>query len=845
MKERRVILDVNFLVQRNAASRLDILRKCGCTFVLLDQLVYEICTSDRAATAWGDVQQTLMPFADAIEVWKHGGVLLAEEYRSQTAMLSPVDEQRTSAVRKWFRSRKTYVPPDLADLAADDHKKREVDTPDAALDECVKVATKRLDLIKALQRASSRGEAVVETVARAFVDDPEGIAEFLRGFRQARQGSTSPNDGGAGLERWFAYQHARSFRALACVYLLCYHGKIKRNKTDTGWERDDAYERFVNTCLDYEYAALLAYADAIATNEIRDLYKLCRWTHGDSKVILTSANIAGASVPEGDISVAAYFAWERNGHGDGHTIYDWLEGERERYDAAWQVLCSASRGPAPKQKPVIRSGGKLMYTSHPSNNAIQAAIPHNPADAVRQRHTVSYAVLSELHDTVWSLAKLVATKRPDLIPFFATGGIPIVFAVMYVLSDRWHFDLTDGSHFHMFPGLAWGGKFDSKTTLDYFVEEFGSILKAIIAAKGTARVLSIDTTNTGNSTRRFVRAMEELCERNQIANPESIVLDVIAIVDRSRAADGSHDVGTVPVQSTWGPIPVLIPEGYRATRQLLDRGAIRFERENGDNCFQLSVTYWTTARLPTEDNPDLLGALAVHEVLGVKTGRTPGRIAVSFDNGLVSEETGGGTPGHRLISLLSESHESTPWRCYKQYAEIPMLTQSERAFTTNAKVWSEAQLRLAELQQAGREKGIESLQKINRLLTGVEVFWLAKQRPIARVMVPKVLASLKSDPAVVPSIVRIASAEEAACGPDAVMPEATISPEAVRFFRRCYPQKAKNEPTGDVPILAKWWMAQVTESVKKAKERRNRPHRRNGKKGASEQQSRRKKKKKT
>ena len=46
--------------------------------------------------------------------------------------------------------------------------------------------------------------------------------------------------------------------------------------------------------------------------------------------------------------------------------------------------------------------------------------------------------------SIAQIAGDLEAAQPDLIPFFATGGIPFMFPAMYALADRQAFSLLDG-----------------------------------------------------------------------------------------------------------------------------------------------------------------------------------------------------------------------------------------------------------------------------------------------------------------------------------------------------------------------------------------------------------------
>ena len=106
-------------------------RMCGCTFVLTDTLVYELCTGSRD-TLWSEAQRKLWEFADAIEVWRHTGELLKDEIATQAPVSSPLDDDLTTRTRYWFQRRTEQVPDDLRSLTGSAYQQREVDSVDAS-----------------------------------------------------------------------------------------------------------------------------------------------------------------------------------------------------------------------------------------------------------------------------------------------------------------------------------------------------------------------------------------------------------------------------------------------------------------------------------------------------------------------------------------------------------------------------------------------------------------------------------------------------------------------------------------------------------------------------------------
>ena len=95
MTQRRVILDKNFLQKEDLATpRLRALAHCGCEFVLIDTLIYELCSDTRRPALWQSIQRKMFPFADRLHVWFHTSELLRQEVTSNQSVAGPEDDSR-------------------------------------------------------------------------------------------------------------------------------------------------------------------------------------------------------------------------------------------------------------------------------------------------------------------------------------------------------------------------------------------------------------------------------------------------------------------------------------------------------------------------------------------------------------------------------------------------------------------------------------------------------------------------------------------------------------------------------------------------------------------------------
>lgn len=154
---------------------------------------------------------------------------------------------------------------------------------------------------------------------KLWIQRTHGQPDHLDGYPQGAEEGLDPD--------WFSYLHARSSLALWCVFMTKYRAK------------DTPGKEFTNTKLDADYAALLHYADALATNETSgSMADLCSWLYLGSKTLFSTSGLAAVLPKANDIRLDAYFIWVRGGMTHGHDLNDWLEAEKELMSRVWERL---------------------------------------------------------------------------------------------------------------------------------------------------------------------------------------------------------------------------------------------------------------------------------------------------------------------------------------------------------------------------------------------------------------------------------------------------------------------------------------------------------------------------
>lgn len=325
-KRRLVILDKNFLQSEDRTTpRMRALARCDCEFVLIDTLIYELCSDSRLVNLWQSIQRKLIPFAERCHLWFHSSELLRQEVATNEAFAGPEDEQATRRFREQLRAGQVYVPPNLQAVVNQAYQQREIDT---------------MQGIAPMARAF--GEEIVKAAGSAgipklrkeelggWVRDNLDDGRLIRWAIRACYGkSESPDNFIPDAENrvtpgWFAFQNARVTLALIAVFLGKYGLTEQPGK------------KFPNTKLDLEYLALLSYADALASDETTgDMAEMCSWLYGSTKKQISSEALLRAVPREEDVRLGAYWKWVATGRTHGHDVEDWLASESELYEAMW------------------------------------------------------------------------------------------------------------------------------------------------------------------------------------------------------------------------------------------------------------------------------------------------------------------------------------------------------------------------------------------------------------------------------------------------------------------------------------------------------------------------------
>jgi hypothetical protein len=363
-----------------------------------------------------------------------------------------------------------------------------------------------------------------------------------------------------------------------------------------------------------------------------------------------------------------------------------------------------------------------MYTPHPVESRLTAFVPRSLVRAAENDVSIAFHEILGMRRVVAQIASDLEVAQPDLIPFFATGGIPFIFPTMHALADKAAYSLLDGRHFHMFPGLSWDGKLDGVDSESFFAGEFGRLIADATPEKGKLRIWTMDATFTGNAVWKLLKALHRACHE-LTTRPPKVSVSLLAIIDASRASREAME-DDIPLESPFGTLYLKRPAVYSPTQAMGHGQPVSFVRDTGDDLFDLTIEFRVVSAIPTEDRAELIGSVAKKNCLGVASNHEVGRLTVTFDNGRTVSGTGGNGIGNNILAWLSKTEDSLPWNKWLEAAALQPPGEDEKESYEEATSSTLDGLRMFELIFEPTETVVEGLTSKSGLLDGAEVYCL-------------------------------------------------------------------------------------------------------------------------
>lgn len=271
----RVIIDASYLRASPAdGSMLRGLANCGARLVLIDNLVYELCSTENR-DQWPASQRKLAACVESIECWEHTAQMLRYEMENRQPYGEPRSEDITQSFRQMLRSEAPYVSPDLDEVIRQSRQQREEDSVPALFRAMDGIASLLSDNVRECLRGQPPdqiGQMCSDVVANETL------------IRRLTTGGSNPCFPGSIDDSWLAWHHYKAVLCATCEWIRQDCPRFE----DLG---ENARHRWINRKHDLDYLIALSRADAIATAETNgEMLHFCRWMFGNSKTVITPSD---------------------------------------------------------------------------------------------------------------------------------------------------------------------------------------------------------------------------------------------------------------------------------------------------------------------------------------------------------------------------------------------------------------------------------------------------------------------------------------------------------------------------------------------------------------------------
>ena len=246
----------------------------GGRIVLIDTLVYErFVTKNRRQ--WPASQLKLRACSDSIEVWKHVSIMCCSELKKNRPYGDPLYCEQTQNIRRILRSGNLYIPNDSEEISKKTKQDREYDSIIETFEDFTNI-----ELFTKKEKEKIRDKRIydkeVVQLFYNFVNNPGNIRVAIDVIFQ-KSGiavSLTPN---VVDESWAIWHLGKSL-----LVMYCYSQYQGRNIYEV------PREHLLNTKHDLDYLVSLAFADAIASTDKKEMSYFRQWMFGDAKPLIDS-----------------------------------------------------------------------------------------------------------------------------------------------------------------------------------------------------------------------------------------------------------------------------------------------------------------------------------------------------------------------------------------------------------------------------------------------------------------------------------------------------------------------------------------------------------------------------
>lgn len=269
MKNPRIIIDASYIRgmgKNKAQSCFGTMCERGGRIVIIDTLLRELFSSNQ----WPASQIKLRTCEDYIEVWEHIFDMLRYELKQKKPYGDPLDEKTQEIRQIIFRSGPLSI--------SDDGQENEISKGITKLFEGL-VGTQEFEqFAKEIKRVSGNRDKLMK-FCYDFVNNPCNIRIAIDTTLSESKMGSSLNSQDVN-DTWVIWHFGKSLLALFC--------DTQRKDEGSFYISECFKEHLVNTSYDLDYLISLAFADAIASHDKREMSDFRQWMFGDTKPLIDS-----------------------------------------------------------------------------------------------------------------------------------------------------------------------------------------------------------------------------------------------------------------------------------------------------------------------------------------------------------------------------------------------------------------------------------------------------------------------------------------------------------------------------------------------------------------------------
>ena len=274
-KNPRIIIDVSYIRgmdECTARSCFGAMCEQGGRIVIIDTSAYELFTTFNCKQ-WPASQIKLKTVLDSIEAWEHVAVMERSEIECNRPYGDPLNHEKTQDIRQMLKRDNPYIPNNSEEISKKAKQNREYDSIIEIFKGFIDLQLFTEEEKKKIQNKSGDSDEVVQFFYE-FVNNPSNIQASIDTISQKSDLAVSL-DLNAVDDNWVIWHSGKSLLVMYCYSQ--YQGKNKISK-----------KKLINTKHDLDYLVSLAFADAIASKEKKEMFYFRQWMFGDTKPLIDS-----------------------------------------------------------------------------------------------------------------------------------------------------------------------------------------------------------------------------------------------------------------------------------------------------------------------------------------------------------------------------------------------------------------------------------------------------------------------------------------------------------------------------------------------------------------------------